>query len=518
LLAQLEADIQDDSLLLLQRRARRVNSTVSHRVAAEGILMTHAQSASMIGQKAIDVTRAKNTTANSTGWSQSVAFANNGLLMILVLLLLLSFVCTTREVVHAGLHPRAPASWTGLQFFLGTCIFLEHAGVDPISGSSGIGAFFVLSGAALSLTDKQGTHTSYLDFLVKRLVRIVPVYWVFLALALASGLPTSDNAAGYPAPAAGTLWNPLWQLIKMPYLHPVRFFLLSCWTSHQGPAWFVSTLAFLYLIYPILARLYAFSGTHKSVVNALFVLFAAYGVQWCICLLIWATPAVPNHACISFPRNLLGWITLILQNPLFRLPEFIMGSMTTHTILALKANQAWKDRWDGALAICTDGVSLLIVIVGVISVVTDVFRFDKTSTKRAQCENPMWITSRMDVLSILWAFLLFGLGFGAIPSYTRQILQSRLALGVGNLWLGMYLWSTYILIPFGCYNEDGSRSVCSAFTLFIGYCVTLICAILSYYCLEEPVSSFVKRWLPSAQQQEQRDAVFAVDGSRKMPG
>lgn len=136
-------------------------------------------------------------------------------------------------------------SFAGLRFVFVALVFMSHfewGGIAPFDfgGDCGVAFFFVLSGYVLmsgyGARAAAGT-LNFAQFIQRRLLRIYPMHLVALAVAFATMPWTFADLKG----------------------DILSVLLLQSWTSAgyfatNGPAWFLSTLVFLYLLFPWLAR------------------------------------------------------------------------------------------------------------------------------------------------------------------------------------------------------------------------------------------------------------------------
>ncbi len=135
-------------------------------------------------------------------------------------------------------------SFGGLRFVFVALVFMSHFAWDGIDafdfgGDCGVAFFFALSGYGLMSGYEERAVAGTLEivpFMHRRLSRIYPMHLLALAVAFAA-MP----------------WN--FGDIKADVLSGL---LLQSWTADyfatNGPAWFLSTLVFLYLLFPWLAR------------------------------------------------------------------------------------------------------------------------------------------------------------------------------------------------------------------------------------------------------------------------
>lgn len=139
-----------------------------------------------------------------------------------------------------------------LRFFAAVAVLVGHAGdlfmpaaahLRTIPWSAGVDIFFVISGFVMTyLTQGQfGRSGAPRAFLVRRIIRIVPPYWLFTTLMVAAVLLFSDHIRNTEVSAASTITSYLfvpWPRVADGQLNP----LLS-----QG--WTLNYEAFFYLAF-----------------------------------------------------------------------------------------------------------------------------------------------------------------------------------------------------------------------------------------------------------------------------
>ena len=204
-------------------------------------------------------------------------------------------------------------SLQSIRFVFALMIFIHHFHSPQIEqfGSFPVTFFFILSGFLLSMgySEKyEKGELAYGKFVRKRLIRIFPLNWFSLMLALL--IPFIVN-----------LVNNQLSLYYYATLLP-NVFLLQSWFplktvyfSGNAVAWFLSDILFCYLLFPLLLRITTSKAKHlfMLIVLALYVLLVSL-----------------------IPDNLIHPIIYI--NPLFRLVDFIIG-MYLYTIWRLYSNR-----------------------------------------------------------------------------------------------------------------------------------------------------------------------------------
>ncbi len=125
-------------------------------------------------------------------------------------------------------------------------------------GFTGVCIFFFVSGLSLSLSNKIRDRSDVLSFFKKRIVRIYPLYWVFVAVILIFYRPSLVDSAIY---VVG------WQAL----LYPI---FISTAIYH-----FLSVLLIFYLLFPLLA---VSNDLKRLLIISLipFLFFAAIRLLW----------------------------------------------------------------------------------------------------------------------------------------------------------------------------------------------------------------------------------------------
>jgi len=217
---------------------------------------------------------------------------------------------------------------------------------------------------------------------------------------------------------------------------------------------------------------------------------ATYVLQWTMCswLLRTSDPSIPNGPilCKDYPRQILGLKFQAQENPLFRFPEFALGSMITHAIVILngattEGQSVLTEKQQKFLAIATDAVPVLLL---------SFLALSRThlgnSADASDCASLWYMIAGMNLLSPIWCFWLFGMAFGSVASWSRKILSSRYALAMGQASFGIFL---YQFLGLEHARHLGVDCILGA------YLVSLSAALCSFFVVEEPVRQFVKQQL-----------------------
>lgn len=170
----------------------------------------------------------------------------------------------------------------------------------------GVSYFFLASGFLLTYAHSAAAERGTFDtrrFWLKRCVRILPVYYLGLLVALPLLIGTHDVSLGKTLATLSLVqaWSPGSALY---------------WNY---PAWALSALAFFYAVFPLLLL-----GTARLSRRAV----------WVLALIAWAVTIASGVAyAVLNPDGLLHvsagshgtWLDVLRYNPLVRLPEFLLG-------------------------------------------------------------------------------------------------------------------------------------------------------------------------------------------------
>jgi exopolysaccharide production protein ExoZ len=163
------------------------------------------------------------------------------------------------------------------------CYHLHTSGVFPISIwtswlASGVDIFFVISGFIMvRSTEGRGLRTK--EFFIKRLVRIVPLYWLLTCLAITmNGMSFAHNAASFlfiPAlhPEFGKYWpilEPGWTLN-----FEMFFYLIFGLTFALPPRRQLALIAILFSILVFAGAIFPLPGGVDFYTNPLLLEFVA---------------------------------------------------------------------------------------------------------------------------------------------------------------------------------------------------------------------------------------------------
>jgi len=338
--------------------------------------------------------------------------------------------------------------WTGLAWFVALDVFLIHQGYvnEKLTGW-----FFMLSGAKLCLGRGAGGEgcKGWCKFLMRRLARVIPAYWIALCFRL-------DH------------WG-VWSL--------TNFFLLEdiVWQPRRdNNLWFICTIFHLYCLFPFVSSFFDMVGTRQSVRRALAVAAASYAFQVATSSYLVMTSDWYDGTLTE--TLVFGVYVEFYKNPIVRLPLFIQGICCAHIAEQVSSGDKSLLRILGRL---TDLSFVAIFVYGVIS--------NKVS-ESGQCDQVMWgifcdgsIFAAQTMMSPLFCIPLVGLG-SAADSYAQYILTQPVILLLGKWSYGVYLY--------------GQSGYCSAGYLMVVATYAKFCALggVSSTLIEKPSQDFVT-WL-----------------------
>ena len=212
--------------------------------------------------------------------------------------------------------PGLVTAHTGMRGLLAFYLMLFHAlwysAGWNLHGSALMPVFFLLAGYSLAIVyGKQQPKLNIKDYYRNRFARIAPVYYVTMLIAL-------------PLAVFGHSWVPP---SDIGWVFATNLFAMQMWASlpplsFVGPAWTVSTLAFFYLLFPLLLRWHQ-NQTDRSlnrwitilaVVQAIVFFALSFAIApidsfWAF----WASHAWPISRLAVFDMGLVAGLLMLRQ-------------------------------------------------------------------------------------------------------------------------------------------------------------------------------------------------------------
>jgi len=305
-------------------------------------------------------------------------------------------------------------------------------------GACGVDIFFCISGfvmmTAITTLQRDGRFVA-VDFLARRIIRIVPLYWIittiFAVLVLVCALWQDPFANGLPVPLTPNYLLISYTLVPsyMPGTHTIAPFLIQGWT-----------LSYEFYFYLLICGCAIF---FKKPLHIALALVAALGAAWA--------------AARALPASGLALQEFMGTSIVF---EFAFG-----VGIFLLPRGAWK-----APRLCT--------WLGVLGLLATVF-FPAMQAKRV----------------LLWGIPSALIVFGAVTG-TRRAHFQRFALLLGNASYSIYLIH---LIPLDLYARllrSGylAGNVSQYFAILGGCVLTALIGLGIYQWLEKPLTQGLNRW------------------------
>ena len=208
-------------------------------------------------------------------------------------------------------------------------IFILHVGIYfPLSnaflrdfsnmGSMGVQIFFIISGLSLSWMYKESEMINFREFIYKRMVRLLPMFYLFIII----NLMFFGLVERHRAPHGNDISTILLNLSLLGWLSPWAI------DSIIDGSWFIFSLMVFYLIFPFLKRMI------NSIYRALFVYsFALFlGFLFSIILIIFYRHVLIHYFNYSLVEKeaILGYFYYL---PINHIHEFILGIVMSYLLI-----------------------------------------------------------------------------------------------------------------------------------------------------------------------------------------
>lgn len=352
-------------------------------------------------------------------------------------------------------------SLTGLRFVAAFYVFLFHIHIRwPISshffaknvldqGAIGMSLFFMLSGFVLAYryADERATIKYYL---INRFARIYPIY----AVAALVTLPwLGINYVG------NSLIDAIKCISQIMLLLVSNIFLIQAWFPqyfgfwNDGGSWSISVEAFCYILLPFLLP-----SLSKFSMKRLFLIGA-------VCWFLAVLPGL-SAAMFSSPTNVVYY-----SMPIFRLPEFLIG---TCTYLAIRLGFAC--RWGASLQ-----VAILVVFLLYLGA--------------AGAAMPLYVGHNWIALPVI-AFIIFSLSNG--KGLVAAILTSRAFVWLGKISYCFYSFQSLIILLLISHHDKLIQAVPALsnnkLLAITSLTVLVVLSASGYYLIEEPARQWIRRY------------------------
>jgi len=292
----------------------------------------------------------------------------------------------------------------------------------------------------------------------------------------------------------------------MVFEHPKTFFALQAWTDNHM-LWFISTILQLYLLFPVICYALNWVGTRNCISTCLQVGVLCFVVQISFMMFVFFTNEVPDTDSKLYVRSLAGVHISFYENPLARLPQFVMGILIAHAIEMINANHAntaiggttqtssqssdtantCSQPSESKLGLATDAA--FVALVG-LAVITQWLHCCHASNSGDAMGFPT-IANRMFLASPIMVLLLCGLGVNSVQCYAKKLLTLRPVCILGTWSYGIYLWSEYFIYIQTWFGGDGMRDPStSLWDLCAVYGYSLLASSVTYIIVEQPLSKW----------------------------
>lgn len=251
---------------------------------------------------------------------------------------------------HSASRPELKAL-TGIRAVAAIMVVMSHVGLPktapPLltkfveSGYIGVPLFFILSGFVLAYNyadiDPRSPRQLW-RFYVARAARVLPLYYVILVF-LAVTVAAKDGSLRYLGSHLLNIqtWSPS---------------LTEAQQTFNGPAWSINVELFFYALFPILMPIAAIVARRLSTYGVVGLTVAVMAVQWAACIIFTINGWADLRA--SDPMSGHRWI---YRNPLFRLPDFIIGILLADLF---RRGLLQRSRWNTVLQL--GSLALVVVL------------------------------------------------------------------------------------------------------------------------------------------------------------
>lgn len=339
-------------------------------------------------------------------------------------------------------------SLQSIRFVFALMIFIHHFHSPQIEqfGSFPVAFFFILSGFLLSMgysVKYKKREFVYGKFVRKRLIRIFPLNWFSLMLALLIpfivSLVNNQLSLYYYA-----------TLLPNVFLLQSWFPLKSVYFSGNAVAWFLSDILICYLLFPVLLRITSSKAKHLFML----IVVTLYGLLVSL-----------------IPDNLI--LPILYINPVFRMVDFIIG-MYLYTIWRLYSN---RNIFEGNF-ISNSFYEITVVLISVLFIIAYPY-----VTARWSYVSLFWIPS---ILLIL--VLVKNQSGGGILS---KALSTSIFVYLGSLSFPFYMFHLTVIH----WNRDLCADTCFEDGSFAGGLVCILITLLLSHLYSMCVEPFIDKML-----------------------
>ncbi|MEG4204417.1 acyltransferase [Microcoleus sp. Pol7_A1] len=327
-------------------------------------------------------------------------------------------------------------------------------------GWCGVDAFFVLSGFLITgiVLDTREQETFFINFYARRMLRIFPVYYVFLTIFLGVIHPLIRSYEYENNLDSSQIWY--WF-----YLENWKWIVQGVFD--RGPLdhfWSLAVEEQFYLICP--ALIYILPRRLLSWFLGIVILSAVFFRSWLL-----LTPLLTPTLALS-----------IYFNPLCRVDTLAMGSLIA---LWMRSERTLpRLLWMSPILVIVSGISLSIIVI---------------TQGGLEPFNPVVQSIGFSIIAIFFSSLLILSVTQSENSLLVRCLSWLPLQQLGTISYGLYVYHFPILwmLRDRIYEYVGESFILGHLASFlVGGVLTLVISIVSWYCLEQPILR-LKSYFPS---------------------
>lgn len=281
--------------------------------------------------------------------------------------------------------------------FVGIFISHSYLGSYEAFGVWGVSVFLVLSGFLMSYAwlQKEIKPENAIRFAIKKIMKLYPLH---IAMMIMCALPALYKVIFGKTSAVKLIID----IVLHSSLTQVWVPYSKYYQTLNGPAWYLSVMVFLYLMFPLLLKTIKKTKSTRECIIKIFVLYA---VQFIIAEIARMFGSVDRTAMFS-----CQWIVYFC--PLSRLVDFMIGSYVGWLFIHAKENIRWKCSWIFELVI------LAITTVSIYLYITETTVLSSEWIKYTLLFTPssvllIWVVARGGIIA--------------------KVLNNRVLIWVGNL-------------------------------------------------------------------------------------
>ena len=359
---------------------------------------------------------------------------------------------------------------TSLRFLAALCVFVLHAAnhglietniVSKFDFSKAVCFFFVLSGFVMEFAYHNRTY-SRIKFYLARFARFWPATvtsTIFVIIILPRSLYLPEQTADIP--------SGLILLVNLLCLHSF-FPIPSIFFSFNAVTWSISAEAFFYFVFPWVNR--------YSLDKIVRVILAFVAVS------LLSAAVISRLPIESYDENLLNtsvWEGFVYINPLFRLPEFLIGVLAARLFLS-QPFQQFRETIKSSSHKSILAYSLIEIIMLLISLLLGFSFFVNTGSPQ--------ISLAISQITSGIAFSIVIIICSLSSSYLQKFLSFPVFVFLGEVSFGFYLYHQPVMIrsaQLGGINILGIQLMPNNLPSLFAW--SLILAVCSYILVEKPL-------------------------------